>query len=315
MIKRLALALAFLWSLPALAQQTPFVRTGATVPLSASGTTANAALGTSSPSVWVCNPGTTLAYINFGDSTITATSTAGIPLPAGVCGVLSSGGTTHIAAILASGTATITATPGTGTLAGISGAGSGGGGGAVTVADGADVTQGTTTDAACATDNGTCTVVALVKRLIQRVTTAITALGSPFQAGGSIGNTSFGNRPIGSASSADGITPVVGGSAASSQVLKASPGNLYSVYANCTAACWLMVFNAVSAPSNGATTAGVASGNLVHCVPIIAGGAGGVSVNGMPPDVFTVGITAAISSTACATLTLATTGFINGKVQ
>lgn len=66
------------------------------------------------------------------------------------------------------------------------------GGGAVTIADGADVTQGTTTDAVCATDNGTCTVEAVLKRIAQRITSLITALGSPFQVGGSIGNTSFG---------------------------------------------------------------------------------------------------------------------------
>lgn len=67
----------------------------------------------------------------------------------------------------------------------------GGGGGAVTIADGADVAEGTTTDAACATDNGICTVGAVLKRIAQRITSLITALGSPFQAGGSIGNTTF----------------------------------------------------------------------------------------------------------------------------
>lgn len=64
----------------------------------------------------------------------------------------------------------------------------GGGGGAVTIADGADVTQGTTTDTACATDNGTCTVEALVKRANQRLTTLITAVGTPMQqTGGTVG--------------------------------------------------------------------------------------------------------------------------------
>lgn len=70
--------------------------------------------------------------------------------------------------------------------------GGGGGGGAVTVADGADIAQGSTTDAACATDNGTCTVEAMQKRIAQRLTTLNGTLGSPFQAGGSIGNTAFG---------------------------------------------------------------------------------------------------------------------------
>lgn len=45
---------------------------------------------------------------------------------------------------------------------------------------------------ACATDNGSCNLNALLQRNNQRATSVITALGSPFQAGGSIGNTSFG---------------------------------------------------------------------------------------------------------------------------
>lgn len=117
------------------------------------------------------------------------------------------------------------------------------------------------------------------------------------------------------ANAADGIAPVVCGSGVSSCVLKASPGNFYSAYAECSAACWLMLFNSTSAPSNGATTAGVASGNMTECIPINAGGAGSISNTGLPPSVYTVGITAAISSTTCATLTLATTGFVNGKVK
>lgn len=71
--------------------------------------------------------------------------------------------------------------------------GGGGGGGAVTIADGADAAQGTTTDPACAGDaTSGCTLLSRVSRVAARLTTLITALGSPFQAGGSIGNTSFG---------------------------------------------------------------------------------------------------------------------------
>jgi hypothetical protein len=51
---------------------------------------------------------------------------------------------------------------------------------------------GVNTDAACSTDNGTCDAIQLAKRGNQRLSSIITALGSPFQAGGSIGNTSFG---------------------------------------------------------------------------------------------------------------------------
>lgn len=97
----------------------------------------------------------------------------------------------------------------TGTLCTIAGGGGGGGNvslqaGAVhagayvagsilagAAVDGWNVTLGTIADAACSTDNGSCTEEALIKRTNQRVTSLITALGSPFQAGGSIGNTGF----------------------------------------------------------------------------------------------------------------------------
>jgi hypothetical protein len=77
------------------------------------------------------------------------------------------------------------------------GVGSGGGGGAVTSTigafpDGWSASAGATTDSACATDNGTCAELALLKRNNQRITSLITATGSPFQVGGSIGNTAFG---------------------------------------------------------------------------------------------------------------------------
>lgn len=111
-----------------------------------------------------------------------------------------------------------------------------------------------------------------------------------------------------------GIVPLVAGSAASSGVLKASPGNFYSAYATVTAASWLMIFNSITAPSNGSTTAGTASGNLQDCLSIPSGSAS-INYAPGPPEVFSVGITAVISSTACGTLTLATTGYIHGSVQ
>lgn len=121
--------------------------------------------------------------------------------------------------------------------------------------------------------------------------------------------------PALSSSASAGITPVVTGSAASGLVLKATPGNLYSVYAECSAACWLMIFNSTTVPADGATTAGVASGNLQDCLAIPTGSNGSINYTPGPPEVFTVGISAAISSTTCATKTAATTGFIHGSVQ
>lgn len=57
----------------------------------------------------------------------------------------------------------------------INSSGGGGGGGAVTIADGADVTQGTKADAVCATPTGTCTIEALIKYLNSQISVAIPA--------------------------------------------------------------------------------------------------------------------------------------------
>ncbi len=51
---------------------------------------------------------------------------------------------------------------------------------------------GTPGDAACATDTGSCDVNALLQRQAQRLTSLISAIGNPFQAGGAIANTAFG---------------------------------------------------------------------------------------------------------------------------
>ena len=110
------------------------------------------------------------------------------------------------------------------------------------------------------------------------------------------------------------LVPVVCGSAVSSCVLKAGGGNFYGVYANCTSACWVMVFNATSLPSNGATTAGTASGNLGDCFEVGAGSS--KSLFYVPfPKPYSAGITVAISSTACGTLTASTVGFISGVAK
>jgi hypothetical protein len=42
---------------------------------------------------------------------------------------------------------------------------------------------------ACSTDNGSCNLNALIQRNNQRITSLITALGSPLQAGGNVANT------------------------------------------------------------------------------------------------------------------------------
>lgn len=68
--------------------------------------------------------------------------------------------------------------------------GSGGITAAVTVANGADVVEGTLTDAA-ATAGGTGTVSSKLRLMTTQLGTLNTTLGTPFQAGGSIANTTF----------------------------------------------------------------------------------------------------------------------------
>lgn len=119
-----------------------------------------------------------------------------------------------------------------------------------------------------------------------------------------------------SASASAGVAPVVAGSAASSAILKASPGNLYNVYFTAgSTPVWGMVFNAISLPGDGSTTAGIASGNLQDCILVPANTTQSINYSGAPPEVFTVGITAAASSTACPTLTASATAFIHGSAK
>lgn len=68
--------------------------------------------------VRVYNAGTTLAYIEFGGSSVTATSSS-IPIPPGVAQIFTmsnpaNGGDLYFACIMASSTATISVTPGYG---------------------------------------------------------------------------------------------------------------------------------------------------------------------------------------------------------
>lgn len=106
------------------------------------------------------------------------------------------------------------------------------------------------------------------------------------------------------------ITPTVTAAAANNHVLKASAGNLYSVYAtNLTAtAGFLLVLNATTAPADGAVTP-------LDCIPLPA--SGNASINYDIPARYSTGITAVVSSGAsCFTKTTGTiTAFIKGAIQ
>lgn len=116
-----------------------------------------------------------------------------------------------------------------------------------------------------------------------------------------------------SSSASAGIAPTVSGALEASHVFKAGAGNLYSAYAsNLTggASGYLMVFDATSAPGDGAVTPKV-------CVPFNSLGIASASYQGLPPADFLTGITAVVSSaTTCFTKTTGVlTAFISGLVK
>jgi hypothetical protein len=110
-----------------------------------------------------------------------------------------------------------------------------------------------------------------------------------------------------SPSSNTGLTPVVSSAAEGSKVLKASAGNLYAYQVTTGAAAgYVMLFNATSAPADGAVTP-------VKCVAVPATSTVGVTVS--PPEYFSTGITAVFSTTGCFTKTVSNTAMFSGDVK
>lgn len=95
------------------------------------------------------------------------------------------------------------------------------------------------------------------------------------------------------------------------RVFKASAGTLYRVTLTITTVSgWLMIFNATSAPADGAVTP-------AYCAPVLSNGTTGfiaVDFSGAPRTLST-GITAVFSSTGCFTKTTSATGYFNGGFQ
>jgi hypothetical protein len=116
-------------------------------------------------------------------------------------------------------------------------------------------------------------------------------------------------QPTPTSSSSAAITPGASSTLEAGHVLKASAGNLYSLYvATTTASGWLMTFNATSAPADGAVTP-------VEAVQIPAGSAAAISFDGAPPDFYSTGIVAVFSSTGPFTKTASSTAFFKWRVQ
>lgn len=111
------------------------------------------------------------------------------------------------------------------------------------------------------------------------------------------------------AAAAAGITPVTSTTTESNHVLKGSAGNLYGVCVTTGAtAGFLMVFNATSAPADGAVTPQewIQIGtNSTQCLSYGSG----------PPSVYSTGITAVFSSTGPFTKTASATAAFVGRVK
>lgn len=112
-------------------------------------------------------------------------------------------------------------------------------------------------------------------------------------------------------------TPVVAGSASPGVVVATSAASLRSAYAICSAACYMMIFNSIAVPANGATTAGspTVSGAMVHCIGPSSSIVPSVNYDYYDLEWFSVGIAIAISSTGCSTLTQSSVGFVHAVAQ
>jgi hypothetical protein len=125
-------------------------------------------------------------------------------------------------------------------------------------------------------------------------------------------NTGFANFDVSTASSAStaGIAPSATSAAASNLVLKASAGNVYgATVTTSTTPGYLMIFNATSAPGDGAVTP-------AKCV-YIGWAPATMSISWRPgPGLYLgTGATLVFSTTGCYTKTASATAFLDGDVQ
>jgi hypothetical protein len=115
-------------------------------------------------------------------------------------------------------------------------------------------------------------------------------------------------QPISSAMDT-AITGIVSSAAEGTHVFKASAGTLYSAYVTAgSTSGYLMIFNATSAPADGAVTP-------IHCVVVPALQTVSLSFNPGPGETYATGISAAFSTTGCFTKTVSATAFFHGSVK
>jgi hypothetical protein len=118
--------------------------------------------------------------------------------------------------------------------------------------------------------------------------------------------------PVPSSETLGGITPVPSTSLEANHIIKAGAGNLYSfnVSADATlsgAAWWLMIYNATSAPGDGAVTP-------AKCYAFPSGTTSYSAAFNIPIN-FSTGITMGVSTTGCFTKTASAHAFISGDAK
>lgn len=141
----------------------------------------------------IINTGAQDEYFKLGNGSVTAAATDHYLQAGGFEVVAVAGGQTNLAAISPGGASSLVVKQGTGgPTIGLKGSGSSGGGDASAANQNTQITDlGGVTETAPATDTASSGLNGRLQRIAQRITSLITALGSPFQAGGSIGNTGF----------------------------------------------------------------------------------------------------------------------------
>lgn len=108
----------------------------------------------------------------------------------------------------------------------------------------------------------------------------------------------------------DPFLSIVSPAAESSRLICAARCRLQTLYMTSTSASasFLMVFDALTAPSNGAVTP-------KHCIPVPANSFASLSYELGVGEQFTTGAVAVMSSTGCFTLTAVASGYFKGRVM
>jgi hypothetical protein len=160
------------------------------------------------------------------------------------------------------------------------------GGGAVTEADGANVTLGSKDDSAATTDTGTFSLMSLFKRALQKLTTIVSTLTDGTQKSQVVN---------GAGTEINTATTVKSTALEASHVLKGGAGRLASlqVFNSSGSAQYILVMDSATVPANGAVTLlcppiYIAAGTYIMipwAIPLSA--ANGISVSNSSTGSFT----------------------------